>query len=335
MPTIRRYFPGSLLSLATAAYVFLGWALGVYLLCQPSWYLEVLGVGLVAHSLMISAYLVHECAHGSVYHSVWANNLLGSALCWLNGACYAGFESLKQKHIRHHADRLDVVTFDYRATLRRAPSWLRRFVLTLEWAYIPAVEILMRGLVITLPFRHAARRRERPRVLARLGLRLLALAGLTYVSPQAMLLYVLAYLLCLQGLRFMDAYQHTYEVYPLLDGLRPPPDQLRDAHYEYEHTYSNLLSVRWPWLNLLVLNFCYHNAHHARPDVPWYRLPRLHSELYGADQSQLLPASLLWRSYHRDRVRRVMAEDYGEVRRTPAQVEGFIGAVGVSFLTAV
>jgi hypothetical protein len=41
----------------------------------------------------------------------------------------------------------------------------------------------------------------------------------------------------------------------------------------------------------------------------------------------------LLRGYHRDRITRVISDDYGEVK--PGEVDRFIGAVGVSFLTAV
>jgi len=43
---------------------------------------------------------------------------------------------------------------------------------------------------------------------------------------------------------------------------------------------------------------------------------------------------LLW-GYHRDRVRRVLSDDYGAVGTGPNKADGFLGAVGVSFLTAV
>ena len=42
-------------------------------------------------------------------------------------------------------------------------------------------------------------------------------------------------------------------------------EQLRDREYEQMNTYSNVTSLRHPWLNLLLLNFPYHNAHHEPP----------------------------------------------------------------------
>jgi fatty acid desaturase len=150
------------------------------------------------------------------------------------------------------------------------------------------------------------------------------------------LLYALAYLLFLNVLRFMDAFQHTYEVFVTRSLVAAPPDARRDLGYEYANTYSNLLGERYWWLNLLVLNFSYHNAHHCRPGEPWYRLPALHRSLYGERRDrQVITCAELCGSFHRHRVARVFAADYGRVAASGDRAAGFLGAVGVSFLTAV
>jgi hypothetical protein len=45
----------------------------------------------------------------------------------------------------------------------------------------------------------------------------------------------------------------------------------------------------------------------------------------------------LLRSFHINRVKRVLASDYGQVQApgVSGRTDGFLGAVGVSFLTAV
>jgi hypothetical protein len=45
----------------------------------------------------------------------------------------------------------------------------------------------------------------------------------------------------------------------------------------------------------------------------------------------------LLRSFHINRVKRILSTDYGQVQApgTPGRADGFLGAVGVSFLTAV
>ena len=82
--------------------------------------MNVAGVLLTTHTLICSAYLIHECIHNTVFSGLKSNDRLGVALSWVNGACLADYQRLKKKHLRHHADRLDVVTFDYRAALNRA-----------------------------------------------------------------------------------------------------------------------------------------------------------------------------------------------------------------------
>jgi fatty acid desaturase len=321
-------------NLLVLLYTFAGWAVGIYLLTRPQLALNAAGVLLTAHTLIYSGYLIHECAHHAVLEGIWANDRLGMLLSWLNGACLADYQRLKKKHLRHHADRLDVVTFDYRAALRAAPAWMRQGVLLLEWTYVPAVELMMRGMVIAAPFQYGTAR-ERARVIALLSIRLIFFTTLFLISIKAVLLYTLSYLLFLNVLRFLDAFQHTYEVFPSRSLAPAPPDPRRTRRYEYENTYSNLLSEHWWWLNLLVLNFPYHNAHHERAGESWYRLPALHRSLYGNKDRQVITCRELARSYHRHRIARILTSDYGSVATEGARASGFLGAVGVSFLTAV
>jgi fatty acid desaturase len=316
------------------AYTFVGWALGVWLLTRPEFLVNVVGVLLTAHALISSAYMIHECVHQNVFARIVSNDRLGMLMSWINGSCLADYQRLKIKHLRHHTDRLDVVTFDYRAVLRRAPLWIRRAVLVLEWAYIPVVEFLMRAMIVVVPVRHGTLR-DRTRTVSLLVVRMALWAALALVSVKALMLYALSYLIFLQVLRFMDAFQHTYEVFPSQSLAPAPPDPRRTRLYEYENTYSNLLATRWTWLNLLVLNFPYHNAHHTKTGVPWYGLPALHRELYGEENRQVMPCRDLIANYHRYRVERILAEDYGSVADGRQRASGFLGAVGVSFLTAV
>jgi fatty acid desaturase len=321
-------------TLLATVYSFAGWALGVWLLTRPEWGLNALGVLLTAHALVYSAYLIHDCAHSAVFASTAANDRLGAALGWVNGGCLASYPGLKEKHLRHHADRLDVVTFDYRAVLNRAPKWVVKLVLALEWAYVPVVELLMRGLMIAAPFIDGTAQ-ERTRMVGIVLARVMLFTALALISVKAVILYLLAYLIFLNVLRFMDAFQHTYDVFPTRSLEKAPADPKRTRQYEYENTYSNLVSLGSPWLNLLVMNFPYHNAHHTRPVAPWYQLPALHRSLYGEADRQVIPCSALIANYHRHRVERVLAQDYGTVAADGNRATGFIGAVGVSFLTAV
>ena len=334
MSRLLRHAGGLFPNLLTLVYTFPGWLLGVWMLTLPQPGLNVAGVLLTAHALVISAYLIHECVHQTLFATPLANDRLGILCGWLNGACLANYAGLKKKHLRHHADRLDVVTFDYRATLQASPRWVRKAVLCLEWAYVPVIELMMRGMVIAAPFSFGTVR-DRVRVVALLAVRVAFFAGLALISIKSLLLYAVAWLLFLHVLRFMDAYQHTYDVFPSRSLEPAPPDPRRTRRYEYENTYSNLIAVRWPWLNLLTLNFAYHNAHHARSGEPWYRLPALHAALYGQNDPQVLPCRDLVAGYHRNRLARVLAEDYGSVGTGTSRASQFIGAVGVSFLTAI
>jgi fatty acid desaturase len=192
----------------------------------------------------------------------------------------------------------------------------------------------MRGMIIAMPFSRGTVA-DRARTLAFLSIRVAAFAALAFVSLKAVLLYALAYLIFLTVLRFLDAFQHTYDVFASTSLQAAPVDPKRDLRYEYENTYSNLVAERWWWLNVLVLNFPYHNAHHVRPSLPWYKLRKLHASLYGEKDQQVITCAQLLASYHKHRVARVLADDYGTVASGGDRAGSFLGAVGVSFLTAV
>jgi fatty acid desaturase len=321
-------------TLLAVSYTLTVWPLGIVMLTRAEIWLNALGVLLIAHALIYSAYLIHDCAHHAIFATAGGNDRLGALMSWVNGACLANYQRLKKKHLRHHSDRLDVVTFNYRAALTAAPGWVRRGVLALEWLYVPAVELLIRGMIVATPLKSGSVA-DKTRVMVVLAVRVAFFVALALVSWKAVLLYALAYFLFLTVLRFMDAFQHTYDVSASHSLEAAIADPKRDLKYEYENTYSNLVAERLWWLNLLVLNFPYHNAHHVRPSVPWYRLPALHRSLYGDKDKQVIPCSALLASYHQHRVARVLSDNYGTVGSTGNRAGAFLGAVGVSFLTAV
>jgi fatty acid desaturase len=324
-------------NIAALGITLLGWPLGIALLGADAWWLNLPGFALVVLTLVWSAYYIHEFAHHAIFASPEANSRWGTLMTWINGSCFAPFADLRRKHMRHHVERADVITFDARAFLLRAPAWFRGLVVALEWAYVPVVEFVMRGFVIALPFIDPAKHDRRARIVAIAAVRIAAFAALGWWSPKALALYFLAYLVFLTVLRFADCFQHTYDAYPILGDTPIPKDKLRDHAYEQANTFTNVVGLDSFWLNLLWLNFGYHNAHHERPTVPWHRLPAYHRELYGNDPTQLLPVRTLLHAFHVHRLKRVLEGDYGVVHgpEVPRRADGFIGAVGVSFLTAV
>ena len=331
--SIWRSEDGAVPNLLALLYVLIGHSGGLWLIMQPSIWSVLPGVLLTAHSMVIAAYLVHECAHNTIFKRNADNRLLGEMLLWLVGSAYADYEDIRHKHFRHHVDKADVVVFDYRKKLVRYPA-MTRLIQALEWAWIPAVDIMMHSLVLILPFTLESRLHRRHRVVLVLVSRLAFFVLLASISWQVLLFYPIAYMLFMHVMRFMDAHQHTFEVFETLEQERGVEAKRFDHAFEHRNTFSNLFSTDYPWLNLLVLNFGYHNAHHERPTVPWYRLPAFHAELYGNDDSQMLPFRNLLGSYHRYRVCRALNADEPDEPVMQDKGKTFIGVDGVSFLTA-
>ena len=313
------------------SYVLLAYILGFAAIMTETVWMNVAGVILLAHSMVIAAYFIHECAHDSLFKKSGHNHIFGEILLWITGASYSDYEAIRHKHVRHHMDRADIVSFDFRERLLKYPKTLKT-IQVLEYFYIPALEIMMHALVIVLPFVKASRKHLRSRIITVLILRITFFTALASISLKVLLLYPIAYMIFLTVMRFMDVHQHTYDLYETLDQKRGDEVKQYDRAFETRNTFSNVLSLKYPWLNLLVLNFSYHNVHHDQQMQPWYRLPKLHKKLYGEDETQVLLFSNLLKSYHKYRMQRVINCDATDT--DVHKGKDFIGVDGVSFLTA-
>jgi acyl-lipid omega-6 desaturase (Delta-12 desaturase) len=331
-PIGLRYHGGAVLY-ACAAYV-LGFV-GVF---NESIVINLPGTLLLAHGMIIAAYMIHECGHHSVFRNSRHNAVLGRCMSWLCGAAYGTYEDIRYKHFRHHVDNDDVVWFDYDRLFHRHP-WLTNIIQALEWIYIPAQDLLMHFIMVFTSFIIPQRRDQRQRNVTVILIRGGAFLAIAVFFPKTALLYAVAYLIMIQVLRFMDMLQHDYPYNLTLFDYEDPPHK-GDSAWEQEHTFSNPLSLRFEKLNWLTLNFGYHNAHHSNMSVPWYRLPALHRELTGGDPQLVIPLSAQMKLFHRNRVNRVFCEQAPEYPqgatylRSARAGEGLIGGNAASFLTS-
>ncbi|MDP2227323.1 MAG: fatty acid desaturase [Moraxellaceae bacterium] len=327
-----RYRDGVWPNTLALSYAVAGYAAGMALITRDSVWLNAAGSVWLGHAMVIAAYLIHECAHNTIFSRNEDNARLGRLLNWLTGACYGRYDVIRRKHFRHHVDRADVVAFDFRERIRRHPLAVR-LVHALEWLYVPAQDIYMHALVLVVPFTLPSRRQDRASVLAVLLVRGTAFGVLAYHFPRVLVFYPLAWMFMATVLRFMDAFQHTYDLLPTLEQPRGDEVKRYDAAFEHRNTYSNVHSLRHPWLNLFTLNFGYHNAHHEKPAAAWHQLPALHRELYGDDETQVLPFSNQLLAFHRYRTQRLLNTDGGDTDILHDKGRSFVGVDGVSFLT--
>ncbi|MBW4549614.1 MAG: fatty acid desaturase [Aphanocapsa sp. GSE-SYN-MK-11-07L] len=270
-------------------YTLTGYSGGIALLLINNGWLNAIGVVLLCHSLMYAGYLSHEFLHGTVFQSARLNQLGGNLMIGLTGNCYRPFSDMVKLHMAHHAGKVSPVQLgDY---VRSLPAWLQWTVLGLEWSYFPAMHFVLKGRLLTAPFRQPGNWGLRSRTLALLLLRGVGFTLLGYLSGRALLLYFLAYLLAVTLLRIEETFQHAV---------------VRTAAGGYEETFSPLLSERYGWLSLLFLNFSYHNAHHVLPRCPWYNLPVLDQALAADRPMHHLSLIQLLANYHRFRLTRIL-----------------------------
>ncbi|PSJ17885.1 fatty acid desaturase family protein [Nitrosomonas supralitoralis] len=330
-----RYKGGLRPYVAAILYCQLAYFGGVVLILSSNPIWMIIGTLFLTHGMLIAAYLIHDCGHNALFKSPHHNAFIGSALNWLTGGCYGCYQDLRIKHMMHHMHNADIIEFNYRDYLARHPIQ-RKLVEILEWFYIPAIEVIMHGILIIAPFVCEHKKDQRLRAAAVIVVRFSLLLTLFLYSPIAYACYLLAYMMFLTILRFMDAFQHNYDIVMRHDN-KPDLMMHRGGHeYEQTHTFSNPISINNPWLNLFTLNFGYHNAHHARPTTPWYELPNLHQSLYGNETNFIVPFRQQLSSFHKNRVIRVMGDEseiHGNHFAQRLQKGEAVGINGVSFLT--
>ena len=323
------------------AYALLAYGFGMAGLFHQSWVVNAFAALLLAHGMTIAAYMIHECAHNIVFRNNTANARLGRFLTWVCGAAYGTYEDIRYKHFRHHVDVDDVVWFDYDRFFREHPVVLGT-TRVLEWFYIPAHDLIMHFFMVFTSFVIPKRRDQRARNVTAILIRgSIFFMGL-YFFPKVALLYAMAYMVMITILRFMDSLQHDYGYHLTLFSSEPAPRR-GDLSFEQEHTFSNPHSFEHDWLNWFTLNFGFHNAHHARPLTPWWRLPALHRELFGDDPANVIPFWPQLKIFHRYRVSRILGESadgdadasaWGRGFLLAAREGGVAGGNAASFLTS-
>ncbi len=319
-------------------YAVVGYFVGLAGLFVDHWGINIAAVILLGHAMTIAAYMIHECGHNLVFSSIANNARLGRVMSWFCGAAYGTYEDMRYKHFRHHVDNDDVVWFSYDEYFEKHPLFTK-VVRLLEWFYIPAHDLMMHFIMVFTSFVIPQRRKQRLRNVAVILVRGSLFLAAVIWFPKVAMLYVLAYLMMMHILRFVDAVQHDYPYNTTLFETSKAPHK-GDFDWEQEHTFSNTISLRFPILNLLTLNFGYHNAHHADMNLPFFRLPQLHAELTDNDPAAVIPFKAQLQLYHRNRVTRIynpQPDGYPQGKdylRTAQTGRGPIGGNAASFLTS-
>lgn len=309
--------------------ILIGYCGGIALLFSNNLWLNALGVLWLSHSLINSAIMTHEFMHDTIFERRHWNTVGGNIMIWLNGGCYAPFRDLARIHLGHHIDCVDLGPFALPTMMRDLPGVISNAILALEWLYFPCLNFMAQWRSITVPFWHPDRKHLRLRVATLLIVRIALFMVMGLISMKALILYFIAYTGMVTVIRWIDAFQHTFDVYRI--GSEMPS---HNRAYEKLHTFSTpLLSQRYRWVNLLMLNFGYHNVHHDVMRCPWHSLPALDRELYQGDEAQYIGIKDLLINYHRFRISRIFLGQGEALNRfEDLDIDKFYGATAVSLL---
>ena len=307
------YYHGGAVIYAVGGYI-IGW-IGLF---SDHWLINLGATLLLGHAMTIAAYMIHECGHNTVFASNESNARLGRFLNWICGASYGTFEDIRYKHFRHHMDNDDSVWFMYEEFFDRHPR-LVELIKFFEWFYIPAHDLIMHFITMFTAFIIPQRRDQLARNILVILIRGGVFFTVLYYYPKVAVLYMAAYLIMMHILRFKDGVQHDYGNNPTLF-VEDAPSRFGGRKTEQAHTFSNPECLKYDWPNWVTLCFGYHNAHHKRPTVPWYRLPAYHREQFGTDPGLVIPFWTQLSMYHKYRVPRV-THTGGELDDLPEPME--------------
>lgn len=281
-------------------YTIVGFLIGLYLILLEQLWLNLLGTILITHTSIWAALLTHEFMHDTIFQKPKINYIFGVLMTIISGACYVPYTLLKYQHLEHHRHKVGYDGFSITNWVLSLPYIVRIILITLEFFYIPILSFVSRWRSLLLPMIRPLYKNMRWRIIVVFILRSMFFTTLYFIHPWSILYVFLAHILMLNLLRVYDCYHHTFAIIPL--GISAPK---LNKDYEQKNTYSSLISRKYYWLNWIFLNYGYHNAHHYRPQIHWYDLPKIDTILYPdtATHCILFPDLILW--YHRNRIKRI------------------------------
>lgn len=255
-------------TLAVAAAVYLGFGAATWFhAALPVWLLPVVGGLLVAWQ----ASLQHETVHDHPTRSRWMNRLIGlpSLTLWLPWGVY------RDTHLRHHVDsRLTDPLEDPESFYVTPQAWARMNRLQRGWLW---AQNTLAGRLVLGPWRIVPGFLRDQVLMLWKGDRCHLKHWLWHVPALAILIVWLT-VVCGMPL-WLYALTFIY-----------PGTSLMLLRSFLEHQAAEEIGERTavveagPVMGLLYLNNNLHAVHHARPRMPWYRLP----EIYRAHRDEVL-----------------------------------------------
>jgi fatty acid desaturase len=288
------------LSWIVLLYTFLGYFAALACILVRSLPINIFGILLLTHTVVLSGLLNHELMHRAVVRSPRFNDFLGSVVSLLNGARYIPFDLLRRQHMAHHINKVGVDGFSITEWFKNKSRFTQTFLITLEYFYFPILTIFSRTRALFYPFWNVKYHHLRRRILIALLFQAVALFLFYKINPWSLLSLFISHILMINVFRLYDCYHHNFDLVPLGTKLQSRPDP-----YEQEHTFSSLFSRQKSIWNVLFLNYGYHNAHHYLFSAPWYHLPKIDKDMFGDTQPQHILFSDWVRFYHKNRINRI------------------------------
>lgn len=293
-----------LVSSITVVYMLMSYTVSLYLMATHSSILVgILATLLLTHSMVVALSITHECIHHAVFRRGYLNRITGEISLFITGAIYVPFQELQRQHNEHHASQVGVDSNLVTELLSSASTWIVNIIVPMEACYFPVLSLYAWWRTILIPMWVAKYKRLRGRICVIFVLRCLFFYHLYCCHSLSVVYYFIAHVLFIDIMRVFDAYHHTFDIMPY--GRVPP---VYNARYEQQATYSTIFgrkSYIHRTLDAIFLNYGYHNAHHFRPKVPWYKLPEMDELMYPQSSVHVIRLPNALKSFHQKRIERI------------------------------
>ncbi|CAF1177736.1 unnamed protein product [Adineta steineri] len=288
----------------TITYMVGGYILALYCLMYiDSFLMSLIATLLLTHVMVVALAISHECIHSCMSYSLWFNHAVGELSLVMSGALYVPFSELQRQHKEHHSTQAAIDSYLVSHILSTWPQWLCVVILPLEACYIPVLSFVSWWRTLIVPLYVEKYRYLRARIIIMFILRHIFFYVMWCIRPTSVVCYFIAHVLFIDIMRVYDAYHHTI---PFVSRGTMLPK--RDIYYEQQTTYSTVFgwhtTIRRV-LDLVFLNYGYHNAHHFYPRVPWYRLHELDETMYPKSNGHIIRLPGVLKEYHRRRLDRI------------------------------
>jgi acyl-lipid omega-6 desaturase (Delta-12 desaturase) len=296
------------------------------LFSSQSVFVNALGIIPLYVSSVVGSYKLHDYLHYDAQELKEVGRIKFMLVRWISNSIYFDFNDLRILHSRHHKLMIDNEVLPNSLFNSNHFSVLSTFISFLEFLYVPIVSYIQFHKLINIVLKESS---YNVRLLSVIIIKIFILVSMLCVSSKSLVFCAIGSILQINTLRFFDAFQHVYESFHVSQSPRR-----KSFEYEKKNTYTLVFPSYLEFIQVFILNFNMHNAHHLFPKVRWNNLPKINNKILDEYRWNHIPIGVAVSLYHKNRVKRLfcgqgtVSDDEDERKR----YLNFYGASTIPFI---